>query len=139
MDEIMIAAIPLMLVPLALYNLGMVGLFGGGGVAGLDQVLISVTMLSGAIWTLSVGDGLILVGLVFLFIEILKSTRNSQASLMNHMLSLLVFVAFLVEFLAVRDAATQVFFILMVIAFIDVIAGFAISVRTASRDVSIGL
>ncbi len=135
----MIAAIPLMLVPLALYNLGMVGLFGGGGVAGLDQVLISVTMLSGAIWTLSVGDGLILVGLVFLFIEILKSTRNSQASLMNHMLSLLVFVAFLVEFLAVRDAATQVFFILMVIAFIDVIAGFAISVRTASRDVSIGL
>ena len=139
MDEIMIAAIPLMLVPLALYNLGMVGLFGGGGVGGLDQVLISVTMLSGAVWTLSVGDGLILVGLVFLFIEILKSTRNSQASLMNHMLSLLVFVAFLVEFLAVRDAATQVFFILMVIAFIDVIAGFAISVRTASRDVSIGL
>lgn len=135
----MLAAIPLMLVPLALYNLGMVGLFGGGGVAGLDQVLISVTMLSGAVWTLSVGDGLILVGLVFLFIEILKSTRNSQASLMNHMLSLLVFVAFLVEFLAVRDAATQVFFILMVTAFIDVIAGFAVSVRTASRDVSIGL
>lgn len=135
----MIAAIPLMLVPLALYNLGMIGLFGGGGIAGLDQNLFSVTMLSGAVWTLSMGDGLILVGLVFLFIEVLKSTRNSSGSLMNHMLSLLVFVAFLVEFLAVRDAATQVFFLLMVTAFIDVIAGFAVSVRTASRDVSIGL
>lgn len=135
----MIAAIPLMLVPLALYNLAMIGLFGGGGIAALDQVLISVTMLSGAVWTLSIGDGLILVALVFLFIEILKSTRNARGSLMNHMLSLLVFVAFLVEFLAVRDAATQVFFILMVTAFIDVIAGFAVSVRTASRDVSIGL
>lgn len=135
----MIAAIPLMLVPLALYNLVMIGLFGSGGIAALDQVLVSVTMLSGAVWTLSIGDGLILVGLVFLFIEILKSTRNARGSLMNHMLSLLVFVAFLVEFLAVRDAATQVFFILMVTAFIDVIAGFAVSVRTASRDVSIGL
>jgi hypothetical protein len=135
----MIAAIPLMLVPFILYNLGMIGLFGGGGIAAFDQNLFSMTMLSGAEWTLSVGDGLILVGLVFLFVEVLKSTRNSSGSLMNHMLSLLVFVAFLVEFLAVRDAATQVFFLLMVTAFIDVIAGFAVSVRTASRDVSIGL
>lgn len=132
----MIAAIPLMLVPFVLYNLAVIGLFGGGGIAGLDRNVMAVTMLSGAEWRLSLGDCLILVGLVFLFVEVLKSTRNSSGSLANHMLSLLVFVAFLVEFLAVRDAATQVFFILMVIAFIDVIA---VSVRTASRDVSIGL
>jgi hypothetical protein len=32
-----------------------------------------------------------------------------------------------------------VFFILMVIAFVDVIAGFSVSIRSAGRDVSIGL
>ncbi|MFC0482761.1 hypothetical protein [Gellertiella hungarica] len=135
----MLVALPLMIVPFALYNLAMIGLFGGGGVASLQTVLLQVSMLSGAVWSLSLGDLFILIGLVFFFLELLKSTRNSSGSLMNHMLSLLVFVAFLVEFLAVRDAATQVFFILMVIAFIDVIGGFAVSVRSASRDVSIGL
>nr|WP_316656841.1 hypothetical protein [uncultured Gellertiella sp.] len=135
----MIAAIPLMLVPLALYNMAMLGLFGGGGIAGLDQVLLSVTLLSGAVWTLTIGQALILAGLGFYFLELMKSTRNSSGSLANHMLSLVVFVVFLVEFLAVKGAATEAFFLLMIISFIDVIGGFAISVRSASRDVSIGL
>ena len=55
------------------------------------------------------------------------------------MLSMVLFVVFLVEFLLVQGAATQIFFILMTITFIDVIAGFAVSIRTAGRDVSIGL
>lgn len=135
----MLVAVPLMIVPFVLYNLAMIGLFGGGGIAGLQTALLQVGMLSGAVWTLTLGDLFILIGLVFFFLELLKSTRNSSGSLINHMLSLLVFVAFLIEFLAVRDAATQVFFILLVIAFIDVIGGFAVSVRSASRDVSIGL
>ena len=55
------------------------------------------------------------------------------------MLSMVLFVAALVEFLLVKNAATQIFFILMTISFIDVIAGFAVSIRTAGRDLSIGL
>ncbi len=135
----MLAVIPLMIVPLALYNLAMLGLFGSGGTAALGHVVLSLSMLSGAIWTLSIADIFILVALVLLFGEILKATRNGSGSLVNHMLSMLVFVAFLVEFLLVRDAATQVFFILMTIAFIDVIGGVVVSIRTAGRDVSIGL
>ncbi|MDN3721134.1 hypothetical protein QW131_22865 [Roseibium salinum] len=37
---------------------------------------------------------------------------------------MLVFVAYLVEFLIVQQAATSLFFILMLISLIDVIAGF---------------
>ena len=74
-----------------------------------------------------------------LFFEILRATRNARGSLANHMLSMLVFIAFLVEFLLVPDAATQVFFILLTIALIDVVGGFAVSIRSAGRDVSIGL
>lgn len=135
----MIAAFPLMLVPLALYNLAMIGLMGEGGAAALDKVVLSLSMLSGAVWTMSLGDLMIVIGLVTLFFEIVKATRTGSGSLINHMLSLVVFILFLVEFLLVQGAATQIFFILMTIAFLDVIGGFVISIRTAGRDVSIGL
>ena len=134
----MLAAIPLMIVPLIAYNLVLIGLI-GGGVAGLGSTITSLSMMSGATWTMSLGDLLIVVSLVLLFIEVLKATRTGSWSVIDHMLSMFVFLAFLVEFLLVRDAATQVFFILMVIAFIDVIAGFSVSIRSAGRDVSIGL
>lgn len=134
----MLAATPLMIIPLVLYNVAVLGIF-GGGVATLDREIVSASMVSGAVWTLSLGDVLLLIALSVLFIEILKATSNSSASLLNHMLSMLVFVVFLVEFLLVDSAATQIFFILTVVAFIEVVGGFAVSVRTAGRDISIGL
>lgn len=135
----MLAAIPLMIVPFVLYNLAMIGLMGSGGIPALESVMMSLSMLSGALWTLSLGDMFILIALGLLFFEIIKATRTGSGSLLNHMLSMVVFIAFLVEFLLVRDAATQIFFILMTIAFIDVVCGFAVSIRSAGRDVSIGL
>ncbi|WP_417424377.1 hypothetical protein [Hoeflea sp.] len=134
----MLAAIPLMIVPLVLYNFVMLGMI-GGGVSGLGSTVTSMSMMSGATWAMSLGDLLIVIALGLLFIEVLKATRTGAWSVIDHMLSMFVFVAFLVEFLLVRDAATQVFFILMVIALIDVIAGFSVAIRSAGRDVSIGL
>lgn len=135
----MFAAMPLMIVPFILYNLGLAGFLGHGGVASLDDLVLSLRMLSGADWTMSVGDMLIVAGLFFLFVEILKASRNGRGSLVNHMLSMVVFIVYLVEFLLVRDAATHVFFILMATTFVDVVGGFAVGIRSAGRDVSIGL
>jgi uncharacterized membrane protein len=135
----MFNAIPLMVVPFILYNLAMVGLMGSGGLPALHNDLFVLSMISGAIWSMSLGDLFIVVALVVLFFEILRATTSSRGSLVNHMLSMIVFIAFLVEFLLVQDAATQVFFILLTIALIDVIGGFAVSIRSAGRDVSIGL
>ncbi|ABC92760.1 hypothetical conserved protein [Rhizobium etli CFN 42] len=135
----MIAAMPLMIIPFILYNLAMLGLMGGGGIAALQHNIIVLSMLSGATWSMALGDLLIVVALIVLFFEILKATRTGSGNLLNHILSMLVFIAFLVEFLLVQGAATQVFFILMTIALIDVIGGFAVSIRSAGRDVSIGL
>ena len=131
----MLIAVPLMIIPFIFYNAVMLG----SGLSAFSGVVMTVPMLSGAVWTMTLGDVVILSALVCLFFEMLKSTLSSRGSLMNHMLSMLVFVGFLVEFLLVRDAATQLFFSLMIIAFIDVVAGFTISNRAAGRDVSIGL
>ncbi|MGN7801668.1 hypothetical protein ACTJKE_02935 [Ensifer sp. 22521] len=133
----MLAAVPLLILPFVVYNLAMIGMF--GGIAGLNAEMLSLSMLSGATWTMRFGDLLIVVALLLLFVELLKATRTSTRVLMDHLLSMILFIAFLIEFLLLAPAATQLFFILMTISFIDVIAGFAVSMRSAGRDVSIGL
>jgi len=133
------AAVPLMLIPFILYNLDMVGLFGSGGITSLQKEVISVHMMSGATWTMSLGDLFIVISLVILFLEIFKATRRSSVALLDHLFSMALFVVFLVEFLLVAGAATQIFFILMLISLVDVIAGFTVSIKSAGRDVSIGL
>lgn len=131
----MLAHIPLMIVPFILYNLGLAGAFGDIADPWRAQVF-SMPMLSGGVWTMSLADLFVLFALVVLFVEILKATRTSSASVVDHLLSTLVFVVFLIEFLLVERAASSLFFILMMIALVDVLAGFVISLRAASRDVS---
>lgn len=133
----MLRNIPLLIIPFIIFNLGLTGLIGGE--AGADQwemVILSLPMMSGGTWNLTLGDLVILIALVLLFVEMVKATRTSNASVVDHLLSTFVFVAFLVEFLLVRGAAHSVFFILMVIALFDVLAGFSISLRAAGRDIS---
>lgn len=131
-----ILSIPLTLIPLIAYNLIAMG--GNGTPDVWSTEVFSVDMLSGARFTMVTGDVLITGGLVALFIEILKATRIGTVSLTDHIFSILAFVAYLVEFLLVGFAATSVFFILMVIALIDGIAGFSITIAGARRDVSFG-
>jgi len=129
---------PLMLVPLVVYNLFAFDLLTTYMTARWDAVLFSVTMISGAVFSFSLSDLFVFSALVLLCIEVLKATRIGNLTIIDHMLSMVVFIAFLVEFLLVREAATTLFFTLMVVALIDVVAGFAISIRSATRDVAVG-
>lgn len=129
---------PLMLVPLVVYNLLAFDLLTTYMTARWEAVLFSVTMISGAVFNFTLSDLFIFSALVLLCIEVLKATRIGNLTIVDHMLSMVVFIVFLVEFLLVREAATTLFFTLMVIALIDVVAGFAISIRSATRDVAIG-
>ena len=99
--------------------------------------LFSFRMMSGGTFSMTSGILMIVIALLLFFIEIVKSTRTSNASVIDHLLSTFVFVAFLVEFLLVEGAAHPVFFVLMVIALIDVLAGFSVSLRAAGRDISV--
>lgn len=133
----MLGLVPLLIIPFVLYNLGLTGLYGAGP-KGLpwDNEVLSLSMMSGGTWTMTLGDLLVVVALLLLFVEVVKATRTSNVSVVDHLLSTFVFVAFLMEFLLVKDAAHSVFFTLMVIALIDVLAGFSVSLRSAARDVN---
>ena len=127
---------PLLVVPFVLYNI-VAFLFFGGSPAGWASGLFTIPMVSGTPWAVTAGDFLLVIGIVCLFIEVLKSTNAGRSSIVEHMLSMVLFVAFLIEFLLVRGAAHPVFFTMMVITLIDVLAGFSVSIRSAGRDVNL--
>lgn len=131
----MLSHLPLTLITFVLYNLGLTGLFGGEGDP-WGQVLFSLSMLSGGVWSMTLADLMVVIALMLLFVEVVKATRTSNSSVVDHLLSLAVLVIFIVEFLLVDGAATSLFFVLMFIAAVDVLAGFAVSLRAASRDVN---
>ena len=130
----MLSAVPLLIIPFILYNIGIAGSVDGPAL--WRNELFSVQMMSGGTWTMTWADGLVVIALVLLFVEIMKSTRTSNRSIVDHLLSTFVFVAFLVEFLLVQGAATSLFFVLMMFALVDVLAGFSVTIRSAGRDVN---
>jgi hypothetical protein len=131
-------ALPLMVIPFILYNV--VAVFAGSGPATgpLGAKIFQLQMLRGAVWTFTWGDLILVVTMLVLFAELVKATYTSSISLVDHGLSMLVFIACLVEFLVVNQAATSVFFLVMLASLIDVVAGFTIGIRVARRDLSIG-
>ncbi len=133
-----LGALPLLVVPLIIYNIVVV--FAGGGPASgpLGATIFRLPMLSGATWTFAWSDFILFVTMLVLFAELVKATYTSTISLVDHGLSMLVFVACLVEFIVVGAAATSTFFFIMLASMIDVVAGFTIGIRVARRDLTIG-
>jgi hypothetical protein len=124
---------PLLLVPFAIYNIVAFLMPGLSWTAALS----SVHMVSGAVWTMSAGDMLVALAVLMLFGEVMKATRIGIRTVVDHALSLILFLGMLVEFLLVKQAATATFFLLLVISFIDVLGGFAVTLRSAQRDLTV--
>jgi hypothetical protein len=128
---------PLLILPLIIYNL-VAFLFMGGNPAGWAGTVMTIPMVSGVSWSLTSGDLMLILGLFCLCIEVIKSTNTGRSSVLEHIISTLVFIIFLVEFLLAGAAASSVFFILMLMALTDVVAGFTVSITSAGRDVTMG-
>lgn len=125
--------IPLLAFAVAVYA---VAAFIGGSL--LTAAILEVTLPSGAVWSFNFGDVVVALGLVLLFLEILKATRTSAAAALDHGLSMLVCVLALLGFLLVPALGTSDFFLLFLMTVIDVIAGFTVSLMGARRDIGYG-
>jgi len=105
----------------------------------LGQKFFAIGMIGGEIeWVLTKGDALLLLSIAVLFMEILKSTSTGTATIMNHALSMIVFIVCLMLFLLHPNFATSVFFILTVMALLDVLAGVVVTIVSARRDFGVG-
>lgn len=122
--------IPLLLFVFIAYNLT-----ASSGPTGLNAVLFQANLLSGVAWPFTASDLLLVLGLLALCGEMIKATRSSNATIVDHAFSMLLFVGFLVEFIAYSPAGTSTFFLMTLMSFIDVLAGVVVTIAAARRDV----
>ncbi|HEY5047291.1 MAG TPA: hypothetical protein VII49_04640 [Rhizomicrobium sp.] len=137
----MLRIFPLLLVSVVVYNL----LAFGHGFASHDAMQAFLTqssfnfhMFSGDVWSVTIGDLLILLTLGLLFFEIVKSTRTSRRELLNHGLSAIVFVIALVEFIVMKGFSTSTFFFIVAMTAFDVVGGYSISIAAAEHNIGLG-
>ncbi len=128
----MLGSIPLLALVIIAYNI-VVYLTG----LALETVVFTVHLVSGAIWQVAVGDLLLVFGLAMLFVELVNATKTGSSTIINHALSMLVLLVAMVEFIVLPAFGTSVFFLILVLALLDVIAGFTVTITAARRDLNL--
>ena len=120
---------PLLLIPLAIYN---IFVFLMPTVKFTSQVA-SVTLISGERWSATFGDALLALSIILLLFEIIKASRPGARFLTDHLLSLLVFAAAAAEFMLLAPFGTSTFFLLTVLTAVEFFAGVVIGLRNRSK------
>lgn len=132
----LIMSIPLFLYILVAANIVM--LTGNTEQSMLNVILFEFSLPSQRTVIITISDTFILLSVFFLYIETFKATRTSVISIIDHALSLLVFVVFLIEFLVVPQLGNATFLILTITSLMDVVMGFTVTISTAKRDFTMG-
>src|SRR6202161_817048 len=116
---------PLLLIPLAIYNI----------IAFLMRdvsfaaPLFTVPLTSGTAWPVTLSDVLLALGIVLLLLEVIKGARPGAKFLTDHLLSLIVFGAAAAEFVLWPRFATSTFFLLALLSLVDFLSGIALRTR----------
>jgi hypothetical protein len=127
---------PLLVIPFAVYNIIEFLIPGAAPGEFWSHIVTRIGLASGMQWALTAGEILLTLSLLLLFVEIIKSARVTSRSIIDHLLSTLLFIVMLIEFILVKQAASGTFFLLMIISFVDVVGGFSTSIRAAQRDIA---
>ncbi|UWU68867.1 hypothetical protein [Bradyrhizobium sp. NC92] len=112
---------PLLLIPLAVYN---IIAFLMPSVS-FSDVLFKVPMITGEAWPVTLADLLLALGVVLLLLEVVKGARPGSKFLMDHLLSLLIFGAAAAEFVMWPKFGNSTYFLLVLLAMADFLGGIA--------------
>jgi hypothetical protein len=116
---------PLLLIPLAIYNI----------IAFLMRdvsfaaPLFTVPLMSGTVWPVTLSDSLLALGIVLLLCEVIKGARPGAKYLTDHLLSFLVVCAAGAEFVLLPQFGTSTYFLLSLLALVDFLSGIALRAR----------
>jgi hypothetical protein len=128
--------LPLLAISLIVF--AVLTLTGAAGAEWYEITFVQLPMVSTDTWNVTWGDVFLLVSMGLLFVELLRATKTGSASIMNHALSVVVFVVALLLFIIVKGFGNSVFFLFMSMTFLDFMAGFIVTTVTARRDLSVG-
>ncbi|MGZ3362195.1 MAG: hypothetical protein ACXU84_22975 [Xanthobacteraceae bacterium] len=81
--------------------------------------------------TVTTGDLIVAIGMLLLYVEVVKSARPGGKSIIDHVLSFILFIAMAAELLLLPRAESPTLLLLTVLSFVDAIAG--ISIRPAQE------
>jgi hypothetical protein len=123
-------AFPFTIVTLVIYNIVIIF----SGPEAWDNVLVTLNLFSDVAWPLTTGMLMIVAGLLILLIEILRATTIERKAITNHVISVVVLIIYAVEFVVVAEAGNSIFFLLTIIALVDVLGGIVVTIRLATRD-----
>ena len=119
---------PLLLIPLAIYNI-IVFLMPG---VSLAEPLLKLTLMSGAEWPMTLSDMLLALGILLLLLEVIRGPRPGAKYLTDHLLSLIVFGGAIAEFLLWPRFASSTYFLLTLLALVDFLSGVSLRVQRSA-------
>jgi hypothetical protein len=124
---------PLLLIPLAIYNI-IVFLMPG---VSLGDPVVTVPLMSGAAWPVTSGDILLAIGVVVLLLEVIKGARPGAKYFTDHLLSLIVCGGAIAEFLLWPRFGNSIYFLLTLLALADFLSGLALRSRRGVQAVAV--
>ena len=134
----MIAAIPLLVIPVAAYvMLAMTlggGLFSVHAQARLTRPLFHLATAGGGVWPVSAADLLLAAALVVAFLDLIRGGGDRRAAMVNHGLSIALFVACLAAMLSAPAFANSTFFLITLMVLLDLAAGFIATMGEAAEQ-----
>lgn len=120
---------PLLLIPLAVCN---IIIFLMPGVS-FDAPLVTLTLMSGVAWAVTLSDVLLTLGILLLLFEVIKGARPGAKYFTDHLLSLIVFGGAAAEFVMLPQFGTSTFFLLSLLSLVDFLSGIALRARRSAR------
>lgn len=126
--------IPLLLIPVFLYSLVALPAGGNAGAAMASQ-FFALPLASKTSMVVTWGHFIMMVSVIILFMEIVKSTVPSNAQLVDNGLSVVVFIFVFILWLLVRPYGTSEFFVITMMCLLDFLAGSIIMTRISQRTV----
>jgi hypothetical protein len=123
-------AFPLLLIPFVLYNM-IIFLLN----MPFSEVVFSIPLLEERRLPVTTGDLLVMLGMLLLYVEVLKAARLGSKGVMDHVLSFALFVGMAAELVLVPRAMTPTLLLLTTLAFVDVIIGVSFIGRRKPREI----
>jgi hypothetical protein len=103
----------------------------------LSTGVLAFGLPSGAQLKFLFSDLIMILGLMLFFVELLFAASPTKTSLLNHALSMALFVVCGLLFLLVEACGTSTFLFLTALTMVDVISGYSISIIAARRDLTV--
>jgi undecaprenyl pyrophosphate phosphatase UppP len=123
-------AFPLLLIPFVLYNM-IIFLLN----MPFSEVVFSIPLLEERRLPVTTADLLVMLGMLLLYVEVLKAARLGSKGFMDHVLSFALFVGMAAELALVPRAMTTTLLLLSALAFVDVIIGLSFIGRRKQREI----